>query len=123
LDAFARRLHTPVLFDVSSGSSRAARRFAEHWSLTDVCQTDGRACPPTRKWEPSAMPSGHALGRGPILMKTPSWRQQAGRRRLAIVCAILALALASGMLGALIRPVHAVSSRPATGPFSYIPIE
>jgi hypothetical protein len=54
-------------------------------------------------------------------MKTPSWRQQAGRRRLAVAGAILALALASGVLGALIRPVHTPSSGPATGPFSYFP--
>ncbi|HZZ33360.1 MAG TPA: hypothetical protein VFE10_15360 [Phenylobacterium sp.] len=69
------------------------------------------------------MPSVHALGRGPLLIKTPNWRQQAGRRRLAVVLAVLALALASGLIGTLIRPVHAVSSRPATGPFSYIPSE
>jgi hypothetical protein len=67
------------------------------------------------------MPLGHALGRGPILMKTPSWRQQAGRRRLAVACAILALAVVSGLVGSLIHPVHALSSRPATGPFSYFP--
>jgi hypothetical protein len=101
----------------------AAEIVTEHWSLADVCQTDGRACPPTAKWKASAMPSGHALGRGPILIKTPSWRQQAGRRRLAVVLAVLALALASGLVGALIHPVHAISSRPATGPFSYIPPE
>jgi hypothetical protein len=69
------------------------------------------------------MPSGHALGRGAILLKTPSWRQQAGRRRLVVACAILGLALASGAIGALIHPVHALSSRPATGPFSYFPSE
>ena len=69
------------------------------------------------------MPSGHAIGRGPVLMKTPSWRQQAGRRRLAVASAVLGLALASGVIGSLIHPVHAVSSRPATGPFSYIPPE
>jgi hypothetical protein len=67
------------------------------------------------------MPSGHALGRGGILLKTPSWRRQAGRRRLAIAGAIIGLALASGAIGVLIHPVHAVSSRPATGPFSYFP--
>jgi len=54
-------------------------------------------------------------------MKTPSWRQQAGRRRLAVACAILALALVSGLIGSLVHPVHALSSRPATGPFSYFP--
>ncbi len=67
------------------------------------------------------MPSGHALGRGAILMKTPSRRQPPGRRRLAVVGAVLALALASGGLGALIHTAHTPSSGPATGPFSYFP--
>jgi hypothetical protein len=67
------------------------------------------------------MQSGYAARRGPILMKTPSHRQQAVRRRLAAICGILALALASGLVGSLIHPAHVLSSRPATGPFSYFP--
>ncbi|MFI4965567.1 MAG: hypothetical protein ACHP9T_09390 [Caulobacterales bacterium] len=54
-------------------------------------------------------------------MKTPSYRQQAVRRRLTVVCVVLGLALASGLVGSLIHPVSAPSSRPATGPFSYLP--
>jgi hypothetical protein len=69
----------------------------------------------------SAMQSGYASRRGPILTKTPTHREEAVRRRLAIVCAILALALASGVVGSLIHPAHVVSSRPETGPFSYFP--
>ncbi len=67
------------------------------------------------------MQSGFAARGGPILLKTPSHRQQAVRRRLAAVCGILALALASGLIGSLIHPAHVVSSRPVTGPFSYFP--
>jgi hypothetical protein len=67
------------------------------------------------------MQTGFAARRGPILMKTPTHRQQTVRRRLAAICGILALALASGVIGSLIHPTHVVSSRPATGPFSYFP--
>jgi hypothetical protein len=67
------------------------------------------------------MRSGYAIGRGATLMKTPSYRQQAVRRRLTVVCVVLGLALASGLVGSLIHPVSAPSSRPATGPFSYLP--
>jgi hypothetical protein len=69
------------------------------------------------------MQSGFAARRGPTLMKTPNHRQQAVRRRLAVVCAVLGLALASGLIGSMIHPAHQVSSRPATGPFSYFPSE
>jgi len=67
------------------------------------------------------MRSSYATVRGAVLLKTPNARQQAGRRRLAVVCAILALALASGLFGSMIRPSPELSSRPATGPFSYFP--
>lgn len=66
------------------------------------------------------MRSSYAIGHASILIKTPNYRRQAERRRLAVVCAILALALASGVVGSLIHPATALSSRPATGPFSYI---
>jgi hypothetical protein len=69
------------------------------------------------------MQSAFPARRGPILMKTPSHRQQAVRRRLAAVCAVLGLALASGVIGSLIHPASQVSSGPATGPFSYIPAQ
>jgi hypothetical protein len=67
------------------------------------------------------MQTGFTARRGSILLKTPTHRQQAVRRRLAAICAILALALVSGLIGSLIHPTHVVSSRPATGPFSYFP--
>lgn len=62
-----------------------------------------------------------AARRGPILMKTPTHRQQTVRRRLAAICGILALALLSGLIGSLIHPAHVVSSGLATDPFSYFP--
>jgi hypothetical protein len=69
------------------------------------------------------MRSSFATGRGSMLLKTPSHRQQATRRRLTVLCAVLGLALASGVVGSLIHPAHSLSSRPATGPFSYFPSE
>jgi hypothetical protein len=62
-----------------------------------------------------------ATGRGSPLLRSPNHRHQATRRRLMVICAILALALASGVIGSLIHPAAAPSSRPATGPFSYFP--
>jgi hypothetical protein len=67
------------------------------------------------------MRPGYATGRPSLLLKTPNLREQAGRRRAAIVCAILGLALVSGLVGSLTRPAAEMSSRPATGPFSYFP--
>lgn len=62
---------------------------------------------------------------GFTLMKTPSYRQQAARRRLMAVCAILGLALASGLIGSLSAPRAdlrgKVVSSVTTGPFSYFP--
>ncbi|THD53997.1 hypothetical protein [Phenylobacterium sp.] len=69
------------------------------------------------------MPLSHAAARGSILMKTPNWRQQAGRRRLIVLCAVVGLAVASGLVGSLIHPAHPLSSRTANGPFSYFPSE
>jgi len=68
------------------------------------------------------MPSTFFNTRGPALRRTPSYRQQAQRRRLLVVCAILALALVSGAIGSLVRPAGpspAVANAP--GPFSYFP--
>ena len=59
--------------------------------------------------------------RGAMLLKTPNVRQRAGRRRLTVICVVLALALISGLLGSLIRPGSDLPSRPSTGPFSYFP--
>ena len=63
-------------------------------------------------------------GRGGfVLIKTPSHRQQATRRKLAVICGILALALASGVIGSLTSPTAAVVGKATTGPFSYFPSE
>ncbi|HLZ75250.1 hypothetical protein [Phenylobacterium sp.] len=67
------------------------------------------------------MRSDYAVGRGPLLTKTPNSRQQAGRRRFAVAAGVVALALASALIGALTQP--ASSPRIATGPFSYFPSE
>ncbi len=69
------------------------------------------------------MPSSFAT-RGPALARTPSYRQQAQRRRLFLVCAVVGLALLSGLVGSLIRPAdHPVAVAGATGPFSYFPAQ
>ena len=58
---------------------------------------------------------------GFALMKTPSYRQQATRRRLMVVCAVLGLALASGLIGSLTAPKGDAVAQASTGPFSYFP--
>lgn len=70
------------------------------------------------------MPSSFAP-RGPALARTPSYRQQAHRRRLLVVCAIAGLALASGLIGSLIQPAAspAAPSPSNPGPFSYFPAQ
>jgi len=67
------------------------------------------------------MQSGFPDRHGPLLLKTPSHREQAQRRTLAVLCAVAGLALVSGVVGSLIHPTSHLSSRPATGPFSYFP--
>ncbi|MDB5422710.1 MAG: hypothetical protein JWQ29_126 [Phenylobacterium sp.] len=69
------------------------------------------------------MRSSFAANRGLTLMKTPNLRQQAGRRRLAVACAMLALALASGVIGVLTHAPTEPSGKSTTGPFSYFPTE
>ena len=61
---------------------------------------------------------------GFVLAKTPSHRQQVARRRLVVVAAVLALALASGLIGSLTtRPNAEPVGQAHTGPFSYFPSE
>jgi hypothetical protein len=68
------------------------------------------------------MPSSFASRTGHTLSRTPSYRHQAMRRRLGIACAIIALAIAAGVLGSLIRPAAPPQpSHADTGPFSYFP--
>lgn len=59
--------------------------------------------------------------RGGHLLKSPNYRQQAARRRLLAVCAVLALALASGLIGTLSASQDERATNAATGPFSYFP--
>jgi hypothetical protein len=61
--------------------------------------------------------------RGGFLQKSPNYRQQAARRRLLVVCAVLGLALAAGLVGSLTTPREPVATNPASGPFSYFPHE
>lgn len=59
-----------------------------------------------------------------VLVKSPNLRQQAARRRALAVCAVLTLAIASGVIGALSPPAPTEEvGRPQTGPFSYFPSE
>jgi hypothetical protein len=60
---------------------------------------------------------------GSTLMKTPSHRQQATRRRLMVICGVLALALASGVVGSMTHSRGEVVGKAETGPFSYYPSE
>ena len=69
------------------------------------------------------MRSSFASERGLTLMKTPSARQQAGRRRLAIACAMAGLALASGLIGTLTHAPSEAAAKAGTGPFSYFPTQ
>jgi hypothetical protein len=58
---------------------------------------------------------------GSALAKSPNYRQQAARRRLMVICAVMALALASGLIGTLTAPHHGDQLANSTGPFSYFP--
>jgi hypothetical protein len=55
------------------------------------------------------------------LARSPSARQQATRRRLAIVGGLAALALASTAVGMLTPHHRNVAATVVTGPFSYFP--
>jgi hypothetical protein len=59
--------------------------------------------------------------RGGHLLKSPNYRHQAARRRLMAACAVLALALASGVIGTLSAHRDEAATNAATGPFSYFP--
>jgi hypothetical protein len=61
---------------------------------------------------------------GFVLIKSPNLRQQAARRRALTAAAVLALAIASGIVGAVSQPpTPVVVGQPHTGPFSYFPSE
>lgn len=59
---------------------------------------------------------------GFVLVKSPNARHQAARRRAITACAVLALALASGVIGAIGHAPSQLGKR-HTGPFSYFPSE
>ena len=61
--------------------------------------------------------------KGLMLIKSPSIRQLAMRRRAITVAGLLALALGSGLVGALTRPRLEAVGQAHTGPFSYLPSE
>lgn len=65
------------------------------------------------------MRSSFVSRNGFALAKSPNYRQQASRRRLMVVCAVLGVALASGLLGSLTAPKGEAAA--PTGPFSYFP--
>jgi len=67
------------------------------------------------------MRSSFVSHRGLALMKTPTARQEAGRRRLLVACAMAGLALAAGGLGALTPAPGDLSDKAGAGPFSYFP--
>ena len=71
------------------------------------------------------MRSSFAVQTGLQLAKSPNYRERALRRRVALACALLALALASGVIGSLTTPkADPVALQPThTGPFSYFPSE
>jgi hypothetical protein len=57
--------------------------------------------------------------RGLKLVRSRSVREDAARRRWAVLGAVVGLALASGVMGYLTAP--SVPAEPRTGPFSYFP--
>ena len=68
------------------------------------------------------MRSSFTAKTGLSLIRSPNQRHLASRRRLLAVCAILGLALASGLIGSLTSPGGQVFAHATTtGPFSYLP--
>ncbi|MGA0605641.1 hypothetical protein ACO2Q0_06535 [Phenylobacterium sp. VNQ135] len=57
------------------------------------------------------------------LARTPNHRQQAARRRWMVAGGMLALALASGAIGALTTGRTHPQGSVETGPFSYFPYQ
>jgi hypothetical protein len=70
------------------------------------------------------MTSRFIANTGLSLARTPSLRQQSDRRRLGLLCAVVGLAIASGVIGSLAHP-HAKppQAAEATDPFSYFPAQ
>ena len=69
------------------------------------------------------MRSSFVARTGLPLAKAPSLREQAQRRRMWAICAMLGLAIASGVIGALTAERDDRTAEATTGPFSYFPSE
>ena len=69
------------------------------------------------------MRSNFASHRGLTLMKSPNARHEASRRRWAVACAMVGLALVSGVIGTLTHAPSDASAKASTGPFSYFPTD
>jgi hypothetical protein len=67
------------------------------------------------------MRSSFVATTGLKLIRSPNVRQQAARRRLAVLAAILAFAALSGAVGFMTAPRGSTEPGPRTGPFSYFP--
>jgi len=55
-----------------------------------------------------------------VLVKSPNYRQQALRRRLAAAGGVLVIALVSAVIGVLSHRQGESVGEPRTGPFSYL---
>lgn len=69
------------------------------------------------------MRSSFTARSGLPLARAPSLREQAQRRRMWAICAMLALAVGSGVIGALTTGRDERTAEATTGPFSYFPSE
>jgi len=69
------------------------------------------------------MRSSFTATTGLKLTRSPNARDQSMRRRVAILCAVLGLAAASSIFGALTAQKGAEEPTARTGPFSYFPSE
>ena len=67
------------------------------------------------------MQSGYATRGGYTLMRTPSPRLLARRRRAMVVCAMVALAIVAGLIGSLTGPGEARA--PVAAEFSPFPAQ
>jgi hypothetical protein len=69
------------------------------------------------------MRSSFDVRTGLPLAKGPNLREQAQRRRILAICAMLGLALASAGIGALTADGDDRAREVSTGPFSYLSYE
>lgn len=67
------------------------------------------------------MRSSFTARTGLTLIRSPNQRQLQSRRRMLAICAVLGIALASGLIGSLTAPRGQIAAHATTGPFSYMP--